>query len=157
MTASGVSYTPTGVSGAFAADPSGADAFVTAMYSLPAFYRNNGTWIMNGLTLGVVRKMKDSYGHFLWQPPLQAGQPDTLLGRPVIEAPDMPDVGVGTYPVLFGDIGRAYRIYDRVSLALLRDPFTMAKSGLVRFHARRRVGGMVVLAEALRKIRCATS
>jgi len=63
----------------------------------------------------------------------------------------MPDVGAGTYPVLFGDFRRAYMIVDRVALAVTRDPFTQATSGNVRYIARRRVGGQVIQAEAVVK------
>ncbi|CAH1653500.1 Phage major capsid protein [Hyphomicrobiales bacterium] len=135
----------------------GADALIGLMYSLPAFYRNRGSWMMNGTTLATVRKLKDGQGNYLWQPSYQAGQPETLLGRPVVEAVDMPDVASGTFPIAFGDFATAYRIYDRVSLSVLRDPYTVATKGLVRFHARRRVGGGVVLGEALTKLKMATS
>ncbi|WP_407816962.1 phage major capsid protein, partial [Staphylococcus aureus] len=64
-----------------------ADQLIGLMYSLPAAYRNNGSWLMNGTTLGKVRTIKDGQGNYLWQPSYQAGQPSTLLGRPVIEDP----------------------------------------------------------------------
>ncbi len=88
---------------------------------------------------------------------LAAGQPETILGRPAVEAVDMPDIAANAYPVVFGDFASAYRIYDRIALSLLRDPYTQATNGLTRFHARRRVGGRVVRAEAIRKLKIATS
>jgi HK97 family phage major capsid protein/HK97 family phage prohead protease len=155
MTDAAVAYTPTGNASTLGTAP--ADTLITLMYAMPAFYRNAGAWMMNGNTLAAIRKLKDGQGNFLWQPSYQAGQPETILGRPVIEAPDMDDVGAGAEPIAFGDFARAYRIYDRVALSVMRDPYSQATNGLVRFHARRRVGGGVVLAEALRKLRCATS
>lgn len=134
-----------------------ADALIDLMYSLPPAYRNSGVWMLNGTSVATIRKLKDTTGQYLWQPGLIAGQPSTILGRPVIEAIDMPDVAAGTMPIVFGDFNSAYRIYDRVSLAVLRDPFTQAKNSLVRFHARRRVGGDVVRPEAIRKLKMATS
>lgn len=134
-----------------------ADKLIGLMYSLPAVYRNNGSWLMNGTTLGIVRTMKDGQGNYIWQPGLQAGQPSTLLGRPVIEDPTMPDIASGTFPVIYGDFEKLYRIYDRVGLSVLRDPYTQATKGMVRFHARRRVGGGPVLLEAARKLKMATS
>ena len=65
----------------------------------------------------------------------------------------MPNIGAGTFPVLFGDFASAFRIYDRITLSLLRDPYSQATSGLTRFHARRRVGARVVRAEAVRKLK----
>ncbi|MEQ1406150.1 phage major capsid protein [Neorhizobium sp. Rsf11] len=134
-----------------------ADSLITMMYDLPAFYRNNGVWMMNGTTVAAVRLLKDTTNQYIWQPSYQAGQPATLLGRPIIEAVDMPDIGAGAFPIAFGDFNRAYRIYDRVAMSMLRDPFTQATTGKVRFHARRRVGADVVMAEALRKLKIATS
>ncbi|MCM2440697.1 phage major capsid protein [Agrobacterium vitis] len=139
-----------------AANVSG-DKLIALMYAMPAQYRNNGSWLMNGTTLGVIRTMKDGNGNYLWQPSYQAGQPSTLLGRPVIEDPTMPDIAANAFPLMYGDFSKAYRIYDRVGMSILRDPFTQATKGLVRFHARRRVGGGPVLTEALRKLKMAAS
>lgn len=132
------------------------DGLIDMLYDLPEFYRNRSTWMMNGTTLAAVRKLKDTQKRYIWQPGLAAGQPSTILGRPVIEAPDMPNEGAGLYPIAVGDFMSAYRIYDRIGLSILRDPYTQATSGLVRFHARRRVGGDVVKSEALRLLKCST-
>jgi HK97 family phage major capsid protein/HK97 family phage prohead protease len=129
-----------------------ADALIAMMYALPATYRNSGTWVMNGKTLAVIRSLKDGHGNYLWQPSYQAGQPETILGRPVVEAVDMPDLGDGAEPIIFGDFKRGYRIYDRLSLAVMADPYTVRTTGLMRYHARRRIGAGVVRATAFRKL-----
>jgi HK97 family phage major capsid protein len=134
-----------------------ADKLISMMYALPAIYRNNGSWLMNSTTLAIIRTLKDTNGSYIWQPGLQAGQPSTLLGRPVIEDLTMPDPANGTFPIMYGDFNKAYRIYDRVGMSILRDPYTQATKGLVRFHARRRVGGGPILTEALRKLKMATA
>lgn len=134
-----------------------ADGLISLMYAMPAFYRNQGVWMMNGTTLGTLRKLKDGQGNYLWQPAFIAGQPETILGRPVVEAVDMDDVASGTFPIAFGDFSRGYRIYDRIALSILRDPYTQATRSVTRFHARRRVGGAVRLPEALKKLKMATS
>lgn len=129
------------------------DGFISTMYSMPQAYADNGTWLMNRGTLGSVMLFKDAQNNYIWSNAgWKDGQPSTILGRPVIIDPSMPNVAAGTLPVLFGDFKRAYRIYDRVGMSILRDPYTQATKGLVRFHARRRVGGKPVLAEALRRI-----
>ncbi len=56
---------------------------------------------------------------------------------------------------MFGDFQAGYRIFDRVALSVLRNPYTVADNGLTRFHARRRVAGGVAKAEALRKLKIA--
>ena len=91
--------------------------------------------------------------NYIWQPDLANGVPNTILGQAYLEVPDMPDVAAGAVPIVFGDLRRAYTIVDRISLSILRDPFTQATSGNIRFIARRRVGGQVVLAEAIRKLK----
>lgn len=134
-----------------------ADGLIDLFYAIKPFYRQRGVFMMNGSTLAAIRKLKDGQGQYLWQPGLAAGQPETILGRPAIEAVDMPDIAGNAYPVAFGDFSTGFRIYDRISLSLIRDPYTQATSGLTRFHARRRVGARVVRAEAIRKLKIATS
>jgi HK97 family phage major capsid protein len=134
-----------------------ANGLIDLFHAVPPAYRQLGAWMMNSTTVGAVRKLVSSTGNPLWVDSLAAGNPPTILGRPVIEAIDMPDVASNSFPVVFGNFNQAYRIYDRVSLTLLRDPFTQATNGLVRFHARRRVGGDVVKAEAIRKLKISVS
>lgn len=134
-----------------------ADALIELFHAVPAAYRNVGVWMLNSTTIGAIRKLKASDGTFLWKDSLSEANPSTILGRPVVDAVDMDSIASGTFPILFGDVASAYRIYDRIQLAILRDPYTMAKKSLVRFHARRRVGGDVVKAEAVRKLKMAVS
>lgn len=156
MQAAGVPYTFTGNASTLGTNP--ADTLIDAFYALPSFYRSRAVWMMNSKTIAAVRKLKDgSTGAYLWQPGLAAGDPATILGRPLIEDNTLDDVGAAAEPIVFGDFASAYRIYDRVALSIMRDPYSRAANGLVRFHARRRTGGGMVLTEALRKIRCATS
>jgi HK97 family phage major capsid protein len=153
----GISEIISGTSATIADADGQANGLINALYDLPAAYRSRAVWMMNGTTLGSVRRMKDANKNYIWQPGIQAGEPGTILGRPVIEAPDMPDEGAGAFPIIIGDFNAAYRIYDRVAMSMLRDPYSLATTGKVRFHARRRVGGGLVKAEALRKIKCAAS
>lgn len=134
-----------------------ADMLIDALYSLPAAYRGRSNWLMNGRTLAALRKLKDGQGNYLWQPAYAAGQPETILGRPVVEAPDMDDIGSGSTPIAFGDVATGFRIVDRVGLSILVNPYLLATNGITRIHATRRVGSAVVQAAALRKIVCKTS
>ena len=108
--------------------------------------------------MAAIRKLKDTAGQYVFQAGmmLTAGVPNTILGYPYIEMPDMPDVSANAFPVMFGDFSRGYMIVDRTNLAILRDPFSQASTGSVRYYARARVGGQVVLAEALRKQKIST-
>jgi len=84
------------------------------------------------------------------------GVPGTILGCPYFEVPDMPAIGANSYPIAFGDFERCYTLVDRISLAVVRDPYSKASAGQVRFVGRRRVGGQVVLAEAAALLQCHT-
>lgn len=134
-----------------------ADALISLMYALPSAYRNRGSWLLNGTTLATIRKLKDGQNNYLWQPSFQAGQPETILGRPVVEAVDMPDVSSGAFPIMFGDFATGYRVVDRLALSVLVNPYSLATTGQTRIHATRRVGAGVVQARALRKLKMATS
>ena len=141
-------------SAASVADATGqANGLIDLYHDLKTGYALQGWWLLNRATLGEVRKMKDGQNNYIWQPGLANGVPNTILGQAYLEVPDMPDVAAGAVPIVFGDLRRAYTIVDRISLSILRDPFTQATSGNIRFIARRRVGGQVVLAEAIRKLK----
>lgn len=132
------------------------DGIMKLMYSLPTQYRNAGTWGMNGTTLGLLRLLKDGQNNYLWQPSFQAGQPETILGRPVIELPDMPDVAADAFPIIFGDFS-GYRIVDRLALSILVNPYLLATNGITRIHATRRVGAGVLQPAKFKKLKMATS
>jgi len=134
-----------------------ADALIGLLYSLKPTYRARATWIMNPSTIATVRKLKASDGHYLWQDSLAAGQPATILGFPVAEAADMPEIASGAVPVLFGDWKTAYRVVTRTGVSILRDPYTQATNGLTRFHSRMRVGGALTMPEAITGLKMVTS
>ncbi|MEK9767833.1 MAG: phage major capsid protein [Betaproteobacteria bacterium] len=134
------------------------DGLIDLVHAIKSDYASNAVFMFNRTTLAAIRQLKDTAGQYVFQAGmmLTAGVPNTILGYPYIEAPDMPDEGAGNKPVVFGDFNRGYLIVDRVNLSVLRDPFTQATSGNVRYVARRRVGGQVVQAEALRIQTCST-
>jgi len=133
-------YVVTGVEGGFAAsDP--ADALIDLIYAPKTGYRANGRFVMNKATVSAVRKFKDSDGDYIWQPAMGAGQTATLMGYPVTEAEDMPDIGTDSYSIAFGDFERGYLVVDRQGVQVLRDPYS-AKP-YVLFYTTRRVGGGV--------------
>jgi HK97 family phage major capsid protein len=133
-----------------------ADGVLNVCYNLKTAYARNASYILNRQTIGAVRTLKDGVGNYLWMPGLQNGLPNSINGQPYYEFPDMPAVGASTYPIAFGDWKRAYTIVDRIAMTFLRDPYTQGASGNVRMWFRRRCGGAVVLAEAIRKLQCHT-
>jgi HK97 family phage major capsid protein len=133
-----------------------ADGLLSLYYAIKTAYARNSTWAANRTTIGSIRKLKDSTNQYLWVPGLATGVPNTINGAPYVEVPDMPNEGAGTKPVAFGDFRRAYTWVDRLVMEMLRDPFTQATSGNVRFILRKRVAGQVVLPEAIRALVCST-
>ena len=132
-----------------------ADNLITLVHNIKSDYGRNGTFVFNRSTLAAIRKLKDTAGQYVFQAgmSLQGGVTNTILGQPYVEATDMASIAQNAFPVAYGDFRRAYMIVDRVSLAVLRDPFTQATTGNVRYIARRRVGGQVVLPEAITKLK----
>ncbi len=122
-----------------AANPS--DVLVELIYALKAGYRQNASFVMNRKTQSAIRKFKDAQGQYLWAPPASLGQAATLMGFPVVEAEDMPDIAANARAVAFGDFKRGYLVVDRAGLRILRDPYS-AKP-YVLFYTTKRVGGGV--------------
>jgi len=128
-----------------------ADGLITLYFSPKTGYVRNGTYVMRRSSMAYCSKLKDNDAQYLLR---RLGESPvwTILGCPVVECPDMPAMANAAYPVAFGDFRRAYQIVDRVGISVLRDPFTQAATNSVRFHARKRVGGKVIQAEAIVKM-----
>lgn len=141
-----------GSTAAAAAAAIATDDLINLMHDIKTPYMSGATFMFNRQTLGEIRKLKDTAGQYIFQTGFsgQAGVPNTILGSPYVEAPDVADIAADAKSVIYGDFRRGYMIVDRVALAVLRDPYSQASSGNVRYIARRRVGGEVVLAEAMR-------
>ncbi|MCJ2178675.1 phage major capsid protein [Novosphingobium sp. 2580] len=126
---------------------------IDLVHALKAGHRQGASWVMNSATLAEVRKLKTSDGAFLWQPGLVDGQPDRLLGYPVAEAEDMPDVAADACPIAFGNFRAGYLIAERSATAILRDPFT--NKPFVHFYATKRIGGQVLDSDAIKLLKIA--
>jgi len=139
----------TGVAGALSdASNNGVDALIGMLQSLKKTYRRNATWAMNSTTEGDVRKLKNSNGDYLWQPPVQAGSPATLLGRPLANPEGMPDVAANAFPIVLGDFRKGYRIRDRKGLVVSRLIERYAEYDQTGFLVKKRLAGQVVMPEA---------
>ena len=147
-------YLATGVSAAFAAS-NPAERLIDLVHALRAPYRQGAVWVMNATTLAAVRKFKTTDGMFLLQPSLTAGASDMLLGYPVVEAEDMPDIAASSLSIAFGNFKAGYLIAQRAETSILRDPFT--NKPFVHFYASKRVGGIVSNSEAIKLLRFSVS
>jgi len=128
------------------------DEIIDLFYSLRSPYRKNATFVMNDSTVKMIRKLKDGNGQYLWQPSVQAGQPDTILNRPVKTSSFVPVVEAGAKTIAFGDFGY-YWIADRQGRSLQRLNELYAPTGQVGFRATQRVDGKLILPEAIKVLK----
>ncbi|MFZ1105893.1 MAG: phage major capsid protein [Hyphomicrobiaceae bacterium] len=145
-----IGYVTTGQAGAFPATDPG-DKLIDLVYTVKSGYRANGSFVLNRATQAVVRKMKDGDGNYLWQPAAKAGDASTLMGFPVAESEDMPDIAADSYAIAFGDFRRGYLIVDRAGIRILRDPYS--SKPYVLFYTTKRVGGGVQDFDAIKLLR----
>jgi len=151
-------YAASGVAAALTdSTHNGIDALISCMYKPKSLYRMNGKWAFNSTTEAVIRKCKDSDGQYLWQPTVAAGVPNTLLGKPIVNPESMPDIGAGTFPIVFGDFSAGYKIRDRAGMTVQRLVERYAEYDQTGFIIKKRVGGQVVLAEAFACVKIAAS
>lgn len=145
-----VGFVATGADGLFP-ETSPGDVLIDLMYAVKSGYRANAHFVMNRATQSVVRKLKDGDGTYLWQPAATPGDAPILMGFPVAESEDMPDIASDAYAIAFGDFRRGYLIVDRVGIRVLRDPYS-AKP-YVLFYTTKRVGGGVQDFEAIKLLK----
>jgi HK97 family phage major capsid protein len=150
-----IGYVATGVSADFAAAGAAYDNLIDLVYTLKSPYRQNAHFVLNRKTLGAIRKLKDADDNYIWQPAAMAGAPSSILGFPVAESEDMPDIAANSYSVAFGDFRHGYLIVDRVGVRVLRDPYS-AKPYIL-FYTTKRVGGGVQDFDAIKLLKFGTS
>lgn len=149
-----IEHVVTGANGAFAAS-NPADVLFDLIGKFRPAYLQNASWVTRREVITLIRKFKEATTNaYLWQPSLQAGQPDRLLGYPIVTAQDLAAVGTGSLSTWLGDFREGYQIVDRIGVRVLRDPFT-AKP-YVRFYTTKRVGGGVVNFEAIKALKFST-
>jgi HK97 family phage major capsid protein len=142
--------------------PSGAAGTITTLdpimdltYAPRVQFRPNARFILNKKTTALLRKIKDSVGDYIWQPPVQAGGPASLVGYPVTEVETMPDPAANSLSIAFGDFAKGYLIVDRAGINVLRDPYLSKPN--VLFYTTKRVGGAVQTADAIKLLKFAAS
>jgi len=144
-------YIASGKADGFAATTP-ADKLLDLIYATRSHHRQNGRFMMATSTLAEIRKFKDNYNQYIWQPSMQAGQPATIFGYPFVVNEYMPALGANALAVVFGDFKSAYWIFDRIGIRTLRDPYT--HKPFVGFYTTKRVGSMIANTEALKFLKC---
>lgn len=125
------------------------DEVMDLFYSLRAPYRRNAVFIMNDSSVKALRKLKTQNGDYIWQPSVQVGEPDKLLGRPIYTSSYMPALEAGAKGILFGDLGY-YWVADRQGRSFKRLNELYAPTGQVGFLSSERVDGKLILPEAVK-------
>jgi HK97 family phage major capsid protein len=146
-------YIATGQAAALATAPF--DTFKDMLFTLKAGYRANARWVMNSIVMAALAKVKDSTNQYLLQPAVLAGEPDTISGKPITIAEDMPIIGAGNFPVACGDFSRGYLIADIPGIWMARDDIT--KVGWVRMPMAKRVGGKLLDTNAIKLMKVAST
>lgn len=133
-----------------------AEEVIDTYHAVGEQYRPRSSWLMKDSTLKAIRKLREGSGTgaFLWQPSLQAGTPDTLLGRPVFTVPDMAALSTGNKIAVFGDLS-FFWIADYAGLQVQRLNELYAATGQVGFRWFKRFDSNVMLATALQVLKVA--
>ena len=131
-----------------------ADDVIDLIYKLKRPYRKKASFITNDSTLAVLRKLKDENGNYLWQPSLQNGEPDRILGYAIRTSQFAPKLAAGKAALAFGDFSY-YNIGDRGqrTLQVLKELF--AGNGMVGYVMKERVDGLLILPEAVQVLKVA--
>jgi HK97 family phage major capsid protein len=126
------------------------DTLVSHVYNILDPYVNNARMYFKRTTLGAIRQLKDSQNRYLWEPGLNGAEAATILGMPYTTLPDMPSVGTGANIILTGDVNRGYTLVQRVGITFKRLAERYVENSQIGIYARMRIGGQVVLPEAMR-------
>jgi hypothetical protein len=120
------------------------DAIIDATQQLSSQYRTGACWLMPDSVLSQIRKLKDSQGSYLFKnserySDLRDGTPGMLYGYPIKIVEAMPAT-----TLVFGNVGRAYRIFDWGPSTMLLDPYTNAATMSKVLWAYRATDGVLV-------------
>ena len=131
------------------------DPIHTLMGAFKDHFLNNAQFVMRRAVRTAARKLKESTtNRYLWEPGMQVGAPERLMGYPCRVDEYMPTLATGSLSLAFGDFRQAYTIVDRLGVRTLRDPYT-AKPYVV-FYSTKRTGGGAMNYEAVKFLKFST-
>jgi HK97 family phage major capsid protein len=146
-------HVKTGANGDFASS-NPADVLFDLIGAFKQAYLQNSVFVTRREVIAKIRKFKESTTNaYMWQPGLQAGQPDRLLGYPIVMAQDVATLATDSLSLAFGDFREGYTIVDRIGMRTLRDPFT--DKPYIKFYTTRRTGGACTNFEAIKFLKFA--
>jgi HK97 family phage major capsid protein len=120
------------------------DDLIDLIHSIDPAYRNGRSrFMMSDQSVRTVRKLKNAGGDYLWQPGLQQGSPDVLLGYPVTINQDMPVMAASAKSIAFGDFQSAYVIRRVQGVGVKRFDERFADALQVGFLSFARYDGVI--------------
>jgi len=132
-----------------------ADTLFDVKYNQKQQYQSTGVWLFHRDAVRQIMKLKDTSNQYLWQPSIQMGQPDMLLGRPVLQSEYVPNTfTTGRYVGLFGDLSFVW-IVDAMEITVQKLVELYAETGQTGYIGRLEMDGAPVLAEAFSRIKLA--
>ncbi len=130
------------------------DSIWDLFFSLDRKYRANAKWMMNDLTLQIIRKMKDAEGRYLTMESVNGEPTPILLGRPVEINPKMPSPAANADTILFGDFSYYWIAdFDGGQLFVQRLLELYSETGHVGFRGFKRFDANVMLPAAIKRLR----
>lgn len=138
----------TGVAGAFTYDN-----LIDLVYSIDGAARQlpGVGFQMATSSLGVLRKLKDGAGNYIFVPGT-TGAPDTVLGFPVYENPALAAVGINNRSVAFGHLP-SYKVRIAGGIDIAQSPDYAFNQDVTTFRVKMRVDGGLTHASHVRLFR----
>jgi HK97 family phage major capsid protein len=131
------------------------DGLISAKFSLKGEYWAKADWLFHRDVLATVAKLKDGNGQYLWRESVRAGEPDTILGRPVMMSEYAPStLTTGLYAGMLADFSH-YWIADALDMQMQVLKELYAETDQTGYIGRLETDGMPVLAEAFARVKLA--
>jgi HK97 family phage major capsid protein len=129
------------------------DGLIEAKYALKAQYVPKAVWLFNRTAIKNIAKLKGTTNdQYYWQPSKIIGEPDMLMGIPVLMSEYVPNTfTTGQYVGAIGDFTH-YHIVDSLDMQIQRLQELYAVSNQVGIICRRETDGAPVLEEAFARI-----
>jgi HK97 family phage major capsid protein len=135
----------TAVSGPSAVGGFTADNIFDLIYSVDGALRQLPTFgiLANANSIGAMRKLKDGYGRFIFEPAQVQGKRDLVGGVTVYETPAMPSIGSAAVSLVAGDL-KAYYVRNVNGLQVDRSDDYAFGSDLATFRYLWRADGALI-------------
>lgn len=139
-------------------DVTGTTKGILALFFNPkTSYMTNFKWYMRKATILACHSLKDGVGG----PLLRSGATlenrpiFTMLGSPIVEAPDCPAIASDAYAIVWADLKEGFKVVDVEGMSVLRDDYTSKTTNVVEFMFWRRISGKTVNPESIHLLKIA--